>query len=160
MCDIIQNTSQMTGRIFCYESRELFLSSGEVFLIYFLSSRSQCLHFLMLIIYCFQVGLASRAPDCYFPADHNPYLLTSTQYFSTGITADLQWNPANTRIRLPSNPIANLRVEVKYHKNEMLQFKVSFIYTLFLRKIQQFNVQLAFIRTCICNVSIRQICKI
>ncbi|XP_041515159.1 sucrase-isomaltase, intestinal [Microtus oregoni] len=71
-----------------------------------------------------EVGLASRAPDCYFPADHNPYLLTSTQYLSTGITADLQWNPANTRIRLPSNPIANLRLEVKYHKNEMLQFKI------------------------------------
>ncbi|KAM7331303.1 hypothetical protein ACRRTK_010492 [Alexandromys fortis] len=71
-----------------------------------------------------EVGLASRAPDCYFPADHNPYLITSTQYLSTGITADLQWNPANTRIRLPSNPIANLRVEVKYHKNEMLQFKI------------------------------------
>ncbi|KAH0513128.1 Sucrase-isomaltase, intestinal [Microtus ochrogaster] len=71
-----------------------------------------------------EVGLASRAPDCYFPADHNPYLVTSTQYLSTGITADLQWNPANTRIRLPSNPIANLRVEVKYHKNEMLQFKI------------------------------------
>lgn len=70
--------------------------------------------------------MPSMAPDCYFPTDHNPYLLTSIQYLATGITADLQWNSANT-IRLPSYPISNLRLEVKYHKNDMLQFKVSFI---------------------------------
>ncbi|KAK7820953.1 hypothetical protein U0070_026011, partial [Myodes glareolus] len=70
-----------------------------------------------------EVSMPSMAPDCYFPTDHNPYLLTSIQYLATGITADLQRNPANT-IRLPSNPISNLRLEVKYHKNDMLQFKI------------------------------------
>ncbi|KAK2090614.1 hypothetical protein P7K49_031871 [Saguinus oedipus] len=40
------------------------------------------------------------------------------------LSADLQLNPANTRIKLPSDPITTLRVEVKYHKNDMLQFKI------------------------------------
>ncbi|XP_051012796.1 sucrase-isomaltase, intestinal [Acomys russatus] len=65
-----------------------------------------------------------NAPECYFPTEHNPYSLISTQYLSTGITAELKLNPANARITLPSNPISTLRVEVKYHKNDMLQFKI------------------------------------
>uniref|UniRef100_A0A8C6HZB2 Sucrase-isomaltase, intestinal n=1 Tax=Mus spicilegus TaxID=10103 RepID=A0A8C6HZB2_MUSSI len=68
-------------------------------------------------------GLAN-VPPCYFPSNHNPYLLTSTQKLATGITAELQLNPASARIKLPSNPISTLRVEVKYHKNDMLQFKI------------------------------------
>ncbi|XP_028723035.1 sucrase-isomaltase, intestinal [Peromyscus leucopus] len=71
-----------------------------------------------------EVHTLSGAPECYFPTDHNPYSLTSVQYLSTGITAELQWNPVNARINLPSNPISTLRVEVKYHKNDMLQFKI------------------------------------
>ncbi|XP_055452485.1 sucrase-isomaltase, intestinal [Psammomys obesus] len=71
-----------------------------------------------------EVNVPYNLPDCYFPSEHDPYLLTSTQYFPTGITAELQLNSANTRINLPSNPISNLRVEVKYHKNDMLQFKI------------------------------------
>ncbi|MBZ3887981.1 Sucrase-isomaltase, intestinal [Sciurus carolinensis] len=67
---------------------------------------------------------ASNAPQCYFPKQYNSYLVTSTQYLPTGITADLQWNTANARIQLPSTPISTLRVEVKYHKNDMLQFKI------------------------------------
>ncbi|XP_051054776.1 sucrase-isomaltase, intestinal [Phodopus roborovskii] len=71
-----------------------------------------------------EVSGSSFAPECYFPKDHNPYLLTSTKYSPTGITAELQLNTANARVNLPSNPISNLRVEVKYHKNDMLQFKI------------------------------------
>lgn len=67
---------------------------------------------------------ASGAPPCYFPRQYNPYLVTSTQYSPTGITADLQWNTKNARIQLPSASISTLRVEVKYHKNDMLQFKI------------------------------------
>uniref|UniRef100_A0A8C5KHT8 Sucrase-isomaltase, intestinal n=1 Tax=Jaculus jaculus TaxID=51337 RepID=A0A8C5KHT8_JACJA len=63
-------------------------------------------------------------PGCYIPKEHNPYLVTSTQYSPTGITAELALNPENTRVKLPSEPISTLRVEVKYHKNEMLQFKI------------------------------------
>lgn len=71
-----------------------------------------------------EVNVPYDLPDCYFPPEHDPYLLTSTQYLPTGITAELQLNSANTRINLPSNPISTLRVEVKYHKNDMLQFKI------------------------------------
>ncbi|XP_047731217.1 sucrase-isomaltase, intestinal [Prionailurus viverrinus] len=66
----------------------------------------------------------SQAPSCYFPRQHNPYLVSTTQYSSMGITADLQLNTASARIKLPSEPIPTLRVEVKYHKNDMLQFKI------------------------------------
>uniref|UniRef100_H0WFL7 Sucrase-isomaltase n=1 Tax=Otolemur garnettii TaxID=30611 RepID=H0WFL7_OTOGA len=66
----------------------------------------------------------SKEPECYFPRQDNPYLVKSMHYSSTGITADLELNAANARIKLPSEPISTLRVEVKYHKDEMLQFKI------------------------------------
>uniref|UniRef100_A0A8C2NL27 P-type domain-containing protein n=1 Tax=Capra hircus TaxID=9925 RepID=A0A8C2NL27_CAPHI len=72
---------------------------------------------------CLWQTLGSRAPECYFPKEDNSYLVHSTQYSSVGITADLQLNTANTRIKLPSDSISSLRVEVKYHKDDMLQFK-------------------------------------
>ncbi|XP_011379112.1 sucrase-isomaltase, intestinal [Pteropus vampyrus] len=68
--------------------------------------------------------LESKAPECYFPKQDNSYLVRSTQYSSMGVTADLQLTTANMRTNLPSVPISTLRVEVKYHKNEMLQFKI------------------------------------
>ncbi|XP_064234957.1 sucrase-isomaltase, intestinal isoform X2 [Aotus nancymaae] len=71
-----------------------------------------------------RTGSLSKAPECYFPRQDNPYSVTSTLYSSMGVTADLQLNPANARITLPSDPISTLRVEVKYHKNDMLQFKI------------------------------------
>lgn len=66
----------------------------------------------------------SRAPECYFPRQDNPYQVRSTTYSSVGVIADLQLSTASARIKLPSDPIPTLRVEVKYHKNEMLQFKI------------------------------------
>ncbi|XP_008070613.1 sucrase-isomaltase, intestinal [Carlito syrichta] len=66
----------------------------------------------------------SQAPECYFPKQDNPYLVKSTHYSSMGVMAELQLNTANARISLPSEPISTLRVEVKYHKNNMLQFKI------------------------------------
>ncbi|XP_045412485.1 sucrase-isomaltase, intestinal [Lemur catta] len=71
-----------------------------------------------------EITSGSSAPECYFPREDNPYLVASTQYSSTGITADLQLNTENVRSNLPSEPISTLRVEVTYHKNEMLQFKI------------------------------------
>ncbi|XP_077017064.1 sucrase-isomaltase, intestinal isoform X1 [Tamandua tetradactyla] len=66
----------------------------------------------------------SKAPECYFPRQDSPYSVKSTHYSSMGITADIQFNTGNARIKLPSTPISALRVEVKYHKNDMLQFKI------------------------------------
>nr|ANF89437.1 truncated sucrase-isomaltase [Desmodus rotundus] len=71
-----------------------------------------------------QMTPGSKAPDCYFPRSDNSYLVTSTKYSSTGITADLQLNTANVQRKRPSEPILTLRVDVKYHKNDMLQFKI------------------------------------
>ncbi|XP_023562027.1 sucrase-isomaltase, intestinal [Octodon degus] len=68
--------------------------------------------------------LDPKAPVCYIPRQSDPYSVVSTQYLPTGITADLQLNPASARVTLPSDPISTLRVEVKYHKNDMLQFKI------------------------------------
>ncbi|XP_026269884.2 sucrase-isomaltase, intestinal isoform X2 [Urocitellus parryii] len=73
---------------------------------------------------CLWQTASSSAPPCYFPKQYNPYVVTSTQYLPTGITADLQWNTRDAKITLPSVPISTLRVEVKYHKNDMLQFKI------------------------------------
>lgn len=67
---------------------------------------------------------AAEGPRCYFPKQYNPYLVKSTQYSSMGITVDLELNTATARIKMPSNPISVLRLEVKYHKNDMLQFKI------------------------------------
>ncbi|KAK2496039.1 hypothetical protein MC885_013513, partial [Smutsia gigantea] len=66
----------------------------------------------------------SQAPECYFPRQHNSYSVASSQYSSMGITADLHLNTATARIKLLSEPISTLRVEVIYHKNDMLQFKI------------------------------------
>ncbi|CAD7690944.1 unnamed protein product [Nyctereutes procyonoides] len=71
-----------------------------------------------------ETSFSSKAPECYFPRQSNPYLVRATQYSSMGITTDLQLNPTSARIKLPSEPISTLRVEVKYHKNDMLQFKI------------------------------------
>ncbi|TKC46653.1 hypothetical protein EI555_004921 [Monodon monoceros] len=68
--------------------------------------------------------LGSKAPECYFPKEDNSYLVQSTHYSSVGITADLQLNTVKARIKLPSDPIPTLHVEVKYHKDDMLQFKI------------------------------------
>ncbi|KAF4021015.1 hypothetical protein G4228_012809 [Cervus hanglu yarkandensis] len=68
--------------------------------------------------------LGAKAPECYFPKEDNSYLVHSTQYSSVGIIADLQLNTANARIKLPSDSISSLRVEVIYHKDDMLQFKI------------------------------------
>ncbi|XP_075403992.1 sucrase-isomaltase, intestinal [Tenrec ecaudatus] len=69
-------------------------------------------------------SFSSRAPECYFPRQDNPYLVNAIQYSSMGVTADLNLNPTKARVKLPSEPISTLRVEVKYHKNDMLQFKI------------------------------------
>ncbi|XP_074048617.1 sucrase-isomaltase, intestinal [Macrotis lagotis] len=61
------------------------------------------------------------APKCYYPRDDGSYQVSSVQYTSTGITADLRMT---SKIAAYPNAISNLRLEVIYHKNEMLQFKI------------------------------------
>uniref|UniRef100_A0A4X2L9V0 Sucrase-isomaltase n=1 Tax=Vombatus ursinus TaxID=29139 RepID=A0A4X2L9V0_VOMUR len=66
----------------------------------------------------------SSAPRCYYPSGEGSHVLSSIAYTPTGITANLQMIPSKVRSLPYPNPISNLRLEVKYHKNEMLQFKI------------------------------------
>ncbi|KAM6305024.1 sucrase-isomaltase, intestinal [Aegotheles albertisi] len=63
-------------------------------------------------------------PPCYYSSD-NAYSLDKVEYTSSGLTANLILN--STKIRANENftaPISTLRLEVKYHLNNMLQFKI------------------------------------
>ncbi|XP_072477631.1 sucrase-isomaltase, intestinal [Notamacropus eugenii] len=66
----------------------------------------------------------SSAPRCYYPSDDGSYDVSSITYTPSGITADLQLISSKARLSPYPNPISHLRLEVKYHKNEMLQFKI------------------------------------
>nr|XP_016847510.1 PREDICTED: sucrase-isomaltase, intestinal [Anolis carolinensis] len=63
-------------------------------------------------------------PYCYF---HNNagYTVDKVQYTSSGFTADLSTSQRSFRsAKLAITPINTLRLEVKYHENHMLQFKI------------------------------------
>ncbi|XP_029818190.1 sucrase-isomaltase, intestinal [Manacus vitellinus] len=63
-------------------------------------------------------------PSCYFSSD-TPYYLENVQYSSTGVVADLTLNSASIRANESlTTPISTLRVEVVYHLDNMLQFKI------------------------------------
>ncbi|XP_027628344.1 sucrase-isomaltase, intestinal [Tupaia chinensis] len=120
---LISNLQFNLGRSFTVQWNQVFLDS-ERFTCYpdaDLATEAKCLQ-----RGCVWETATSdfRAPECYFPKQDNPYSVNSIQYSSTGVTADLSYNSANARIQLPSVPIQALRVEVKYHKNDMLQFKI------------------------------------
>ncbi|KAK2538509.1 maltase-glucoamylase [Columba guinea] len=63
-------------------------------------------------------------PPCYYSSD-NAYSIENVEYTSSGLTANLTLNSANTRANEEFiTPISTLRLEVKYHLNNMLQFKI------------------------------------
>ncbi|NWV66095.1 MGA protein, partial [Malurus elegans] len=67
----------------------------------------------------------SRAPSCYYSSS-NPYSIANVNYSSDGIVATLGLD--SSRVRATDNhtaPISTLRLEVIYHLNNMLQFKIS-----------------------------------
>ncbi|XP_008581186.1 PREDICTED: maltase-glucoamylase, intestinal [Galeopterus variegatus] len=65
---------------------------------------------------------SSGAPFCYFVTDL--YDVSDVQYSSHGATADISLKSSNSANTLPSTPVNPLRLQVTYHKNEMLQFKI------------------------------------
>ncbi|NWV96371.1 MGA protein, partial [Machaerirhynchus nigripectus] len=80
---------------------------------------------------CEQVGCTweevpnSSAPSCHYSSS-NPYSIQSVNYSSTGIVAILSLDSAKVRAKDNSTaPISTLLLEVKYHLNNMLQFKIS-----------------------------------
>uniref|UniRef100_A0A4X2LEU1 Maltase-glucoamylase n=1 Tax=Vombatus ursinus TaxID=29139 RepID=A0A4X2LEU1_VOMUR len=61
-------------------------------------------------------------PSCY--VTNFFYSVSNIQYNPTGITADLFLDSALYPPSLPSTPVNPLRLNVTYHKNDMLQFKI------------------------------------
>ncbi|XP_027541663.1 sucrase-isomaltase, intestinal [Neopelma chrysocephalum] len=63
-------------------------------------------------------------PPCYYSSD-NPYYLENIQESSTGVVADLTLDSARIRANeAATTPISTLRLEVTYHLDNMLQFKI------------------------------------
>ncbi|XP_037534428.1 maltase-glucoamylase, intestinal [Nematolebias whitei] len=64
------------------------------------------------------------APLCYYPEDYGYTVKTSTET-SSGITLDITRNMKYRTSGRPESPdINNLRVEVRYHSSDMVQFKI------------------------------------
>ncbi|XP_069318720.1 maltase-glucoamylase-like [Eulemur rufifrons] len=61
-------------------------------------------------------------PFCYFVNDL--YSVSDIQYNSHGATADISLKSSPYANALPSTPVDSLHLQVTYHKNEMLQFKI------------------------------------
>ncbi|KAK4819612.1 hypothetical protein QYF61_008361 [Mycteria americana] len=80
---------------------------------------------------CEQLGCVSEQvtsnldnPPCYYSSD-NAYSVDKVEYTSSGLAANLTLNSAKTRANENfTTPISTLRLEVKYHLNHMLQFKI------------------------------------
>ncbi|XP_053315016.1 sucrase-isomaltase, intestinal [Spea bombifrons] len=63
-------------------------------------------------------------PYCYYPSDYG-YLVSNFQTSDTGMIVDINNNQqVLPRYGTRSTPIDQLRVEIKYHENHMLQFKI------------------------------------
>ncbi|KAF1573330.1 UNVERIFIED_CONTAM: Maltase-glucoamylase, intestinal, partial [Eudyptes robustus] len=66
-----------------------------------------------------------RVPYCYYNGPDNAYSVADVKYTSSGVTANLTFNKSNLKAYGKSTlPISTLRLEVKYHNNHMLQFKI------------------------------------
>uniref|UniRef100_A0A8B9VXZ9 alpha-glucosidase n=1 Tax=Anas zonorhyncha TaxID=75864 RepID=A0A8B9VXZ9_9AVES len=75
---------------------------------------------------CEQLGCVweVNSPSCYYNSD-NAYSVDGVEYSSSGLVANLTLNSTNARANDKyTEPIGTLRLEVKYHSNHMLQFKI------------------------------------
>ncbi|NWU11764.1 MGA protein, partial [Cephalopterus ornatus] len=79
---------------------------------------------------CEQLGCAWEetpnpdVPPCYYNS-HNPYYLENLHFSLSGVVADLTLDSARIRASEASTtPITTLRLEVIYHLDNMLQFKI------------------------------------
>ncbi|XP_068261886.1 sucrase-isomaltase, intestinal isoform X1 [Nyctibius grandis] len=71
-----------------------------------------------------QVTSNSDIPPCYYSSD-NAYSVDKVEYTSSGLAANLTLDSTKTRANEDfTTPISTLRLEVKYHLNHMLQFKI------------------------------------
>ncbi|NXI38584.1 MGA protein, partial [Galbula dea] len=64
-------------------------------------------------------------PYCHFGSLDNPYSVADVTYTSLGVSANLTLTNSNLKAYQKSMaPIGTLRLEVKYHNDHMLQFKI------------------------------------
>uniref|UniRef100_A0A8C8BMQ7 alpha-glucosidase n=1 Tax=Otus sunia TaxID=257818 RepID=A0A8C8BMQ7_9STRI len=67
----------------------------------------------------------ANVPYCYYNGSDNPYSTVDVTYTSSGVTANLTFNKSHLKaFEKSTSPISTLRLEVKYHNNHMLQFKI------------------------------------
>lgn len=65
-----------------------------------------------------------RAPWCFYPKDYG-YTVTTTKETNSGMTVDITRNKKYRSSGRPESvDIDTLRVEIRYHSSDMLQFKV------------------------------------
>ncbi|KAM9358900.1 sucrase-isomaltase, intestinal [Symphorus nematophorus] len=65
-----------------------------------------------------------RVPWCFYPNDYG-YATTKTEVTDSGMTVDISRNKKYRSSGRPGSPdIDTLRVEIRYHKSDMLQFKI------------------------------------
>ncbi|XP_077637215.1 maltase-glucoamylase [Crocuta crocuta] len=69
-----------------------------------------------------EVSSSPGVPFCYFVNDL--YSVGDIQYDSHGATATISLKSSFYASALPSVPVTSLHVQVTYHKNDMLQFKI------------------------------------
>ncbi|XP_019347375.2 sucrase-isomaltase, intestinal [Alligator mississippiensis] len=68
--------------------------------------------------------VTQNVPYCYYPPS-NGYYVKQIQYSSSGLTANLSTNTNYVKnSRSFTTPIDTLTLEVKYHENNLLQFKI------------------------------------
>lgn len=72
----------------------------------------------------FQVVSTPGVPHCYYPSNYG-YSVSNIQNTADGVTADLSRDTTFPNPYLESAPIDLLRLEVTYHSDNMLQFKVN-----------------------------------
>ncbi|KAI6059689.1 Maltase-glucoamylase, intestinal-like isoform X1 [Aix galericulata] len=66
----------------------------------------------------------SNVPYCYYGSD-NSYSISDVQYTASGLVANLTYaNTTAGAFERSTSPIGTLRLEVIYHSNDMLQFKI------------------------------------
>ncbi|XP_014807469.1 PREDICTED: maltase-glucoamylase, intestinal-like [Calidris pugnax] len=69
----------------------------------------------------------AHVPFCYYDGSENPYSVGDVTYTSQGVSANLTLqNTRNAPKSTPKSmtPISTLRLEVKYHNDHLLQFKI------------------------------------
>ncbi|XP_019358783.1 PREDICTED: sucrase-isomaltase, intestinal [Gavialis gangeticus] len=67
--------------------------------------------------------VTQNVPYCYYPPNYG-YYVKQIQYSSSGLTANLSTNANYVKTSQFTTPINTLTLEVKYHENNFLQFKI------------------------------------